>query len=131
MSPEQKLESVRRRKKSGKRVAFVGDGLNDAPALTAADIGITLASATDVAAQAADVTIVHDDLMRVPGMILAARRSVAVIKQNLFWAFFYNLAAIPLAATGRISPGIAAAAMMLSSISVVLNSLRLRNLRFD
>ena len=130
MSPVQKLEAVRRRKATGKRVAFVGDGLNDAPALTAADVGITLASATDVAAQAADVTIVHDELMRVPGMIAAARRSVAVIKQNLFWAFFYNIAAIPLAATGRISPGIAAAAMMFSSISVVLNSLRLRSLRF-
>ena len=130
LSPVQKLEAVRRRQKIGKRVAFVGDGLNDAPALTAADVGITLASAADIAAQAADITIVHDDLLRVPGIISAARRSVIVIKQNLFWAFFYNVAAIPLAATGRISPGIAAAAMMFSSISVVLNSLRLRRLRF-
>ena len=130
MTPEGKADQVRKRQRSGKVVAFVGDGINDAPALAAADVGITFASATDVAVGAADVTIMEDDLSRLPDVIKLARRSVRIIKQNLFWAFFYNVAAIPLAATGRISPGIAAAAMMFSSISVVLNSLRLRRLRF-
>ncbi len=126
LKPEQKLAEVTRRKNAGSRVAFVGDGINDAPALTAADVGVTFASATDIANTAADITIVHDDLMRLPLAIELARRSVRIIKQNLFWAFFYNVVAIPLAATGRIGPGIAAAAMMCSSISVVVNSLRLR-----
>ena len=100
--------------------------MNDAPALAAADVGITFASATDVAIGAADVTIVHDDLSRLVEMIRLARRSVRIIKQNLFWAFFYNIAAIPLAALGQVPPGLAAGVMMLSSISVVLNALRLR-----
>ncbi len=126
MTPEQKLEQVGDRRASGRRVAFVGDGINDAPALAAADVGITFASATDVAAGAADVTILHDDLRRLPSVIKLARQSVRIIKQNLFWAFFYNAAAIPLAAFGHVRPGIAAAAMMFSSITVVLNSLRLR-----
>jgi len=126
LTPAQKLAEVARRKEAGSRVAFVGDGINDAPALTAADVGITFASATDIATTAADITIVHDDLTRLPLVVELARRSVRIIKQNLFWAFFYNVVAIPLAATGRVGPGIAAAAMMCSSISVVLNSLRLR-----
>lgn len=126
MTPETKLAEICRSKQAGRRVGAVGDGINDAPALAAADVGITFGSATDVAIGAADITIVHDRLDRLPTIITLARRSVRIIKQNLFWAFFYNLAAIPLAATGRVSPGIAAAAMMFSSISVVLNSLRLR-----
>ena len=126
VTPEEKLEIVRQRQAGGERVAFAGDGLNDAPALAAADVGITFASATDVAVGAADITIVHDDLTRIPAAVVLARRSVRIIKQNLFWAFAYNFAALPLAATGHVPPGIAAAAMMLSSISVVLNSLRLR-----
>ena len=126
MTPEGQLAEIRRRQEGGACVGVVGDGINDAPALAAADGGITFGSATDVALGAADITIVHDRLDRLPTIITLARRSVRIIKQNLFWAFFYNLAAIPLAATGRVSPGIAAAAMMFSSISVVLNSLRLR-----
>jgi Cu+-exporting ATPase len=124
--PTDKQRIVESRRAAGRRVAFVGDGVNDAPALAAADVGITFASATDVAIGAAHITIVHDDLSRLAEIIRLARRSVRIIKQNLFWAFFYNAAAIPLAALGKIPPGLAAGAMMLSSISVVLNALRLR-----
>lgn len=126
LSPTDKLEHLRRSKSNGHRTAFVGDGINDGPALAAADVGITFASATDVAVGAAGITLIGEDFSKLREVVTLAHRSVRVIKQNLFWAFFYNLAAIPLAATGRISPGVAAAAMMFSSISVVLNSLRLR-----
>ena len=127
ISPEQKLEEVRKRRGPGRRVAMVGDGINDAAALAEADVGITFALASDVAIGAAAITIVHEDLLRLPEIIKLARRSLRVIRQNLFWAFFYNVLAIPLAALGRVSPGVAAGAMMFSSISVVLNSLRLRS----
>ena len=127
MTPQEKVDRVRERQSQGQTVAFVGDGLNDAAALAAADVGLTFAEATDVATQIAPITIIHNDLLLIPEAIRLARRSLRIIKQNLFWAFAYNLAAIPLAAAGRVSPGIAAAAMMFSSISVVLNSLRLRS----
>lgn len=129
VSPEQKLAEVRSRRGPRQKVAMVGDGINDAAALAEADVGITFASATDVAIGAAAITIVHEDLLRLPELIELARRSLRVIRQNLFWAFFYNVLAIPLAALGRVSPGVAAGAMMFSSISVVLNSLRLRSKR--
>ncbi|MCH7814891.1 MAG: heavy metal translocating P-type ATPase, partial [Planctomycetes bacterium] len=125
--PEQKLAEVRRLQDQGRRVAFVGDGINDAPALTAADVGLALATGTDVAIASADITLLSTDLGLIPDAIALARRSVRIIKQNLAWAFGYNLAALPLAALGKIPPGWAAAAMMASSISVVLNSLRLRD----
>ena len=124
--PEGKLEEVERRRKSDRIVVFVGDGTNDAPALSAADAGIAFATGTDIANQAADISLVGDDILAVPRALLLARRSVRIIKQNLFWAFFYNVVAIPLAALGQVPPGWAAGAMMFSSISVVLNSLRLR-----
>lgn len=126
MSPQQKLDEVTRRRARGRRVAFVGDGVNDGPALAAADVGMTLSSATDVAIGAAPITLLGNDLRQVPEAVRIARRSVRIIRQNLGWAFLYNVAAIPLAAAGKISPGWAAAMMMASSISVVLNSLRLR-----
>ena len=126
LSPQQKLDEVRRRRQAGRKVAFVGDGVNDGPALAAADVGFTFAGATDVAIGAAAITMVGDDLRRVPEAVRLARRSVRIIRQNLAWAFLYNLAAIPLAACGQVSPGWASAMMMASSISVVLNSLRLR-----
>jgi len=126
MVPEAKLARVQQLRETGTTVAFVGDGVNDGPALAAADVGITFASGTDVATGAAQITILHEDLRRVGDIIKLARRSVRIIKQNLFWAFFYNIVAIPLAATGHVPPGLAALAMTTSSISVVLNSLRIR-----
>ncbi len=127
MTPTDKLNEVHRRQENGQRVGFVGDGINDAPALTAAHVGLTFAGATDVAAGSADITMMHHDLRNILSVIELAQRSMRVIKQNLFWAFFYNSLAIPLAALGKVPPGLAAAAMMFSSISVVLNSLRLRS----
>jgi Cu+-exporting ATPase len=124
--PEAKQAEVSRRRSAGERVAFVGDGINDAPALVTADVGMAFATGTDVALEAADIMLTHDDLGLVAEAIRIARRSVAIIKQNLFWAVAYNAVAIPLAVAGHVPPGVAAAAMMGSSLSVVLNSLRLR-----
>lgn len=129
LSPEEKLELVERLRASGGVVGFVGDGVNDGPALAAADVGLTLSTGTDVAAGAADVTLLVGDLRRIGELVRLARRTVRVIHQNLFWAVVYNLVTLPLAASGHIAPGTAAATMMLSSLSVVGNSLRLRRER--
>ncbi|MDB5035236.1 MAG: copper-translocating P-type ATPase [Chlorobi bacterium] len=124
--PHEKADRVRSLRRDSGGVAMVGDGVNDAPALAAADLGIAMATGTDVAMATADVTIVGGEIARVPEAIELSRRVMRIIRQNLFWAFIYNIVGIPLAAFGLLDPMIAGAAMALSSVSVVSNSLRLR-----
>ncbi len=127
--PEHKAEAVAALQKEGKIVAMAGDGINDAPALATADIGLAMGTGTDVAMETADVTLMNGDLATIPTAIQLSRRTMRKIRQNLFWAFFYNSIGIPFAALGLLNPIIAGAAMAFSSVSVVSNSLSLKRFR--
>ena len=127
--PSQKAEAVRALQARGRRVAMVGDGVNDSVALASADIGMAMGTGTDAAIEAGDITLVRGDLRTVPTALRLSSRTLRIIKQNLFWAFGYNAAAIPLAALGLLNPMIAGAAMAVSSVLVVANSLRLKRFR--
>jgi Cu+-exporting ATPase len=125
--PGEKADFIKKLQSRGERVAFVGDGINDAPALEQADLGIAVSRASDVAREAADIILLNSEIESVPQALGLARATLRTIKQNLFWAFFYNALSVPLAVLGFMSPILCAAAMGFSDLIVIGNALRLRN----
>ncbi|MGE6256663.1 heavy metal translocating P-type ATPase [Heyndrickxia sporothermodurans] len=127
--PEGKAEEVKKLQQAGKKVAMVGDGINDAPALATADIGMAIGTGTDVAMEASDITLIRGDLNSIADAIFMSKKTITNIKQNLFWALAYNCIGVPIAAAGFLAPWLAGAAMAFSSVSVVLNALRLQRIK--
>jgi len=123
--PEDKQNEIKKLQKKGAKVSFIGDGINDAPALVQADLGISLASGTDIAKEAGEIILMKNDPLLVPDAIRLSRKTFSIIKQNLFWAFFYNSVAIPIAVLGLANPMIGAVAMTFSDITVIANSMRI------